>query len=70
MFGELGLQGHPDGFSVRNIFECSITEEGTVSGKAIFEGYFKFAASEARKKFNSTASTVQGVIGGLLGGGF
>ena len=28
-------------------------------GKDIFEGAFKFAASEARKKFDSTASAVQ-----------
>ena len=48
-FGELGLQGQPDGSSVRNIFEGSFTEEGAGSGNAIFEGGFKFAASEARK---------------------
>ena len=35
-FGGLGLQGHPDGSSVSNIFEGSFTEEGAVSGKAIF----------------------------------
>ena len=55
-FGRLGLQGQPDGSSVGNIFEGSFTGEGTGSGKAIFEGGFKFAASEARKKFDSTAS--------------
>ena len=36
-FGGLGLKDHPDGYSVRNIFEGSLTEEGTVPGKAIFE---------------------------------
>ena len=41
-----------------NIFEDSFTEEGTVSGKANFEGGFKFASSEARKKFGITASAV------------
>ena len=58
-FGELGLQCQPNGSSVRNIFEGSFTEEGTGSGKAVFEGVFKFVASEARKKSNSTASVVQ-----------
>ena len=58
-FGELGLQGQPDGFSVRNIFEGSFTYEGTGSGKAIFEGMFKFAASEAKKKFDRKDSAVQ-----------
>ena len=66
-FGGLGLQGHPYGSSVRNSFEGSINKEGTGSGNAIFEGGFKFAASEA-KKFDSTASEDQGVIGELLGG--
>ena len=56
MFGGLGLQGQPDGSSVRNIFEDSFNEEGMEAGKAIFEGGFKFAASEARKRFDSTAS--------------
>ena len=37
MFGGLGLQGQPDGFSVRNIFEGSFTEEVTRAGNAIFE---------------------------------
>ena len=59
MFSGLGLQGHPDGSLVRNIFEYSFTEEGMGTGKAIFEGGFKFASSEARKTFNSTASAVQ-----------
>ena len=44
---------------MRNIFEGSFTEEGTGAGKDIFEGGFKFAASEARKKSDSTASAVQ-----------
>ena len=29
MFGELGLQGRPGGYSERNIFNDSFTEEGT-----------------------------------------
>ena len=33
------------------------------SGKAIFEGVFKFAASEAKKKFDITSSEYQGAIG-------
>ena len=41
------------------MFEDSCTEEGTVSGKDIFEGEFNFSASETRKKSNSTASEVQ-----------
>ena len=57
-FGELGMQGQIDGSSVRNIFEDSCTAEGMGSGKAIFNGGFKFAASEARNKFDSTASAV------------
>ena len=48
-FGGLGLQGHPDGSSEINIFDDSCTEEGTEAGEDIFEGGFKFAASEARK---------------------
>ena len=44
---------------MRNIFEGSFTEEGTVSGKAIFEGVFKDAASDARKNFGSIYSEVQ-----------
>ena len=44
-FGGLGLQGQSDGYSVSNIFEGSFTEEIIGSGKAIFEGGFKFAAS-------------------------
>ena len=46
-----------------NIFEGSFTEEVTIAGNAIFEGVFKFAAPEARKKFDSTASADQGAIG-------
>ena len=58
-FGGLGLQSQPDGSSVRNSFEDSCTAEGMGAGKAIFNGGFKFAASEASKKFDSTASAVQ-----------
>ena len=58
-FGGLGLKVRPDEYSVRNVFEVSFAEEG--SGKAIFEGGFNFSASEARKKFYSTASEVQRV---------
>ena len=47
---------------MRNIFEDSFTEEVTGAGKAIFEGGFKFVASEARNKFDSTASSYQGEI--------
>ena len=43
------MKDQPDGYSVRNIFEDSCTEEGTGAGKAIFEGGLKFAVSEARK---------------------
>ena len=62
-FGGLGLQGQPDGSSVSNIFEGPFTEEGTGAGKAIFEGGFKFADSEARKNFDITYSADQGAIG-------
>ena len=55
-FGGLGLQGQPDGSPVRNIFEYSCTEEGMGTGKDIFEGAFKFFASEAREKFEITDS--------------
>ena len=54
--GGLGLQGQPDVSSVRNIFEYSFNGEVTVAGKDIFERGFKFAASEARKKLDSTTS--------------
>ena len=47
-FGGLGLQVQPDGYSERNIFEYSCTEEETGAGKVIVEGGFDFAASEAR----------------------
>ena len=56
--GGLGLQGQPDGFSVRNIFEDSSIEVGMGAEKDIFEGGFKFSASETWKKFNNTASAV------------
>ena len=55
-FGGLGLQDHPDGSSVSNIFEGSFTEYVTGSVKAIFEGGLKFSASGARKKFDNTNS--------------
>ena len=58
-FGGLGMQSHPDGSSVISIFEGTFTVEGTGSGRAIFEGRFKFSASEERKKFYSTASSDQ-----------
>ena len=47
---------------MRNIFEGSFTEEGVGAVKAIFEVGFKFAASEARKKLDSTSSSDQGMI--------
>ena len=55
----MGLQGKPDGSSVRNIFEGSLTEEGTGAVKGTFEGLLKYADSEARKKSDSTSSAVQ-----------
>ena len=58
MFNWLGLQGHLDGSSVRNMFEYSCTEEGTGAVKDIFEGGFKSAASEARKKFDIITSAL------------
>ena len=57
-FCGLGLQVHPDGSLVRNIFEDSCTEEGTGAGKGIFEGGFKFASSEERNNSDSTDSEV------------
>ena len=36
-FVGLGLQDQPDRSTVNNIFEYSCTEEGMVSGKAVFE---------------------------------
>ena len=56
------MQGQPNGFSVRNIFEGSLTEEVKGSGKDIFVGGFNFVASEARMNFNIPASAYQGVI--------
>ena len=58
-FGGLGLQGKSDGSLASNIFKSSRTEEGMGAGKDIVEGGFRFAASEARKNFNITASAVQ-----------
>ena len=52
------MQGQPNGYSVINIFEGSFTEEVMGAGKDIFEGVFKLAAFEERKKFDSTASAV------------
>ena len=49
----------PDGYSVRNIFEGSFTEEVTGAVKDIFGLVFKFAASEVRNKFDSTDSAYQ-----------
>ena len=43
----LRLQGHSDGSSVSTISEDLFTEDGTGAWKAIFEGGFNFAASEA-----------------------
>ena len=45
-----------------NILEGLFTEEVTVTVKDKFEGVFKFAASEARKRFNITTSADQGAI--------
>ena len=70
MFGRLRLQGQSDVFLVINIFEVSFTEEVTVSLKGAFEGELKCAASEARNKFDRTASADQGAIGERLGGDF
>ena len=55
-FGGLGMQGQLHVSSVSNIFGGSFTEEVNGSGKAIFEVGFKFSASEARNKFDSTVS--------------
>ena len=52
---------------MNNIVECSFTEEGMGSGKAIFEGGLNFANSEERKKFDNTASAEQKGIGEQLG---
>ena len=48
---------------MNNIFEVSFNEEGALPGKDIFEEGFKFAASEAKKKFDSTYLSDQGAIG-------
>ena len=45
----------------------AFTEEGMVEIKAIFEGGFKFAYSEASKKFDSRSSAHQGAIGEISG---
>ena len=67
MFGEFWLQGHPDGSSMRNIFEGSLTEEVTGVGKYVSDWWFKFAASEERDKLNSVDSEEQVEIGERLG---
>ena len=59
----VGTQGNSDGSSVRNIFECSVTEEVTGAGKSIFGRGFNFSSSEAKKKFDRTASEDRGEIG-------
>ena len=64
------MQDQPDGYSAKNNFEGSFTEEGTVSRKTFFEGGLKFATSDARKNFNITASSDQGAIGEQLGSDF
>ena len=53
------MKYQPDRSSVRNILEDSCTEEETGAEKYIFEVGLKFAASEARQKFDSTTSAVQ-----------
>ena len=55
----MGLQGHPDVFSVSNSFEGSCNGEGTGAQNAIFEGKYKFSDSEARKNYDSTDLAVQ-----------
>ena len=62
-FVGLGLQCQPDGSSVINIFEVSLAEEGTGSGKAIFEGGFKFSASDSKKNLDIAYSAEWGAIG-------
>ena len=66
-FDGLGLQGQTDISSVRNIFEGSFTEERIGQVNYIFEGGFKFEASETRKRFNNTTSAYRVVIGEILG---
>ena len=50
------MQGQPDGSSVRNILEVSLTEEVTGAREDVFEVVFNSVASEERKKLDSTAS--------------
>ena len=69
-FGGLWMQGKPDRYSVKNIFEGLFTEEIKLAEKDIFEIFFKSADSEARKKFDSTDSVDQGAIGEQSGGRF
>ena len=44
---------------MRNVFGDSCTKEGMGPGEDILEGAFKFKDSKARKKFDTTASSVQ-----------
>ena len=48
MFGGLGLKVQPDGYLMRNNLEGSINEKVMGAVKYIFEGGFKFAASDAK----------------------
>ena len=66
-FGGLMLQGQPDEYSTRNVFEGLFTKEVTGPGKAVFKGRFKFAASKARNKLDITALADCGAIGEQLG---
>ena len=68
MFGGLGLQGQPDGYSVINMFEGSFIEEVTGAGKAFFEEGFKFSTPEERNKFDGKASAYWGAIEERSGG--
>ena len=63
MFGGLGIQVQPDGYSVSNIFEGSFNEEVMIAGKAVSEKEFKFATSDARNKLDIMASACRGAIG-------
>ena len=56
--GGLGLQDKPDESSVINIFEGSLTEEGTGAENDIFKRVFKFVAYDKMKKFDGTDSSV------------
>ena len=62
-FSRLGIQGQLNGYSVRNMFEISFTEEVMGAGKDVLEGVFKFAASESRNKFDRKSSAARGENG-------